>query len=97
MSRKKVLDTVFLILFFVELSSNFIPARIHEAAGIIFIAGVVAHNVMNRNFYNHFLRGEQLNLGGKILIVYFSRVGNTNFPDNVDAVSGASLMLDDKK
>ncbi|MBQ7629700.1 MAG: hypothetical protein IJS81_05750, partial [Selenomonadaceae bacterium] len=28
---------------------------------------------------------------------YFSRVGNTNFPDKVDAVSGASIMLDDKK
>lgn len=207
MSRRKVLDAVLLILFFVELSSNFMPAQIHEAAGIIFIAGVVAHNVLNRNFYKNFLRGsfnqrrllnhatiilfasgiltlavsgaaladyfqapninwrsvhlgaaifstvalfvhilihasryvrgksfyaaaslsfilavgaifglpyvdrwfhkvevnqdilrgEQLNLDGKILIVYFSRVGNTNFPEQVDAVSGASLMLDDKK
>ena len=43
------------------------------------------------------LRGEKLSLDGKILIVYFSRVGNTNFPEKVDAVSGASIMLDGKK
>ena len=29
--------------------------------------------------------------------MYFSRVGNTNFTAEVDAVSGASIMLDDKK
>ena len=43
------------------------------------------------------ITGEKLDLNGKILIVYFSRVGNTNFPAEVDAVSGASIMLDDKK
>lgn len=31
----------------------------------------------------------------KILIAYFSRVGNTNFDENVDAVSRASLNLKD--
>lgn len=30
---------------------------------------------------------------GKILIAYFSRVGNTDFPEDVDAVSSASLNL----
>ncbi len=30
----------------------------------------------------------------RILTVYFSRVGNTNFPSDVDAVSGASIMKD---
>ena len=208
MSRKKFLDVALLILFFVGLSSNFMSARVHEAAGIIFVVGVVAHNFMNASFYKNFLRGkfnrrralnhatiiffaasvvtlavsgaalaeyfsapeanwrsihlgaaicatvalfahilihasryvrgkkfyvasmtafvlavgaifglpyldrwfhkvevnraeilhgEQLELGGKILIVYFSRVGNTNFPAEVDAVSGASLMVEDKK
>ena len=43
------------------------------------------------------LHGEKLAVEGKILIVYFSRVGNTDFPTEVDAVSGASLMIDDKK
>ncbi len=204
---KKILDSALLILFFVGLSSNFMSAQIHEAAGIIFLIGVIAHNVLNRGFYKNFLRGkfnrrrlvnhatiilfaasvvtlaisgaalaeffsapemnwrsihlgaaiastialfvhilihaaryvkgkifyaasitafvlavgaifglpyldrwfhkvevnraeilrgEKLNVG-KILIVYFSRVGNTNFPAEVDAVSGASLMLDGKE
>jgi len=43
------------------------------------------------------LRGEKLAVEDKILIVYFSRVGNTDFLAEVDAVSGASLMIDDKK
>ena len=205
---KKFLDIALLFLFFVGLSSNFLSAQIHETAGIIFICGIIAHNVFNRNFYKNFLRGsfnrrriinhatiilfaagvvmlaisgaalaeyfsapeanwlsihlgaailstvllfihilihasryikgkifyaasiltfvlavgaifglpyldrwfhtvevnrsevlrgEKLALDGKILIIYFSRVGNTNFPAEVDAVSGASIMLDDKK
>lgn len=205
---KKFLDSALLILFFVGLSSNFMSAQVHEAAGMIFVVGVVAHNVLNRGFYKNFLRGgfnrrrlvnhvtiiffaasvavlaisgavlaeyfsapeanwravhlgaavastvalfvhilihasryvkgkifyaaavmtfvlavgaifglpyldrwfhkvevnraeilrgEQVKLDGKILIVYFSRVGNTNFPAQVDAVSGASLMLDGNK
>ena len=206
MSRKKLLDIAILILFFVGLASNFMSAQVHEAAGIIFCVGVVAHNILNRSFYKSFLSGkfsrrrilnhatiilfaagiltlavtgaalaeffpasteinwrslhlgaaivslvalfvhllihasryvkgkffyatamlafvlavggifglpyvdrwfhkvevnraelllgEQVNLGGKVLIVYFSRVGNTNFPAHIDAVSGASLMVD---
>ena len=206
---KKFLDVALLILFFVGLASNFMTATIHEAAGIIFVVGVIAHNVINRSFYKSFLRGkfnrrriinhatiilfaagivvlavtgaalaeffpasteinwrslhlgaaifstvalfvhllihasryakgkifyasatvsfifavaaifglpyldrwfhkvevnrteilrgEQIKLDGKILIVYFSRVGNTNFPAQVDAVSGASLMVDGEK
>lgn len=31
--------------------------------------------------------------GSKILIAYFSRVGNTDFPDDVDAISSASLLV----
>ena len=30
-----------------------------------------------------------------VLVVYFSRMGNTDFPADVDAVSSASLVLDD--
>lgn len=33
--------------------------------------------------------------GGRMLTVYFTRVGNTDFEADVDAVSGASLMLAD--
>lgn len=39
--------------------------------------------------------GEKVELEGqRILTVYFTRAGNTDFADDVDAVSGASLMLD---
>ena len=40
------------------------------------------------------VNGEKVQFGGKILTVYFSRVTNTNFPQDVDAVSGASVMRD---
>ncbi len=196
---KKFLDFTLVILFFACLASNFLPAQVHQALGLIFIALIVAHNVLNRNFYRagfnrrrifnqttiflfasgilailisgaalanyfqvpdinwrsihlgaaifstillmiHLLRhirgkklyaatalafilavgaifglpyvdrwfhtvkvdknilsGEKLAVEDKILVIYFSRVGNTDFPAEVDAVSGASLMLDDKK
>lgn len=38
--------------------------------------------------------GEHVAGRGRILTVYFGRVGNTDLPPNVDAVSGASVMLD---
>ena len=38
------------------------------------------------------LEGEKVDFPGNVLIVYFSRVGNTDFPEQVDAVSGASMM-----
>jgi len=40
------------------------------------------------------LRGEKIAAPGRVLTVYFSRVGNTDFPPGVDAVSGASIMKD---
>ena len=39
------------------------------------------------------ISGEKVKMSGnKPLVVYFTRVGNTDFEDDVDAVSGASLM-----
>ena len=44
------------------------------------------------------ISGESVDFNGrKILTVYFTRVGNTDFADDVDAVSGASLLLNEKK
>lgn len=41
------------------------------------------------------ISGESVDIGNcKILTVYFTRVGNTDFENGVDAVSGASLLLD---
>lgn len=37
------------------------------------------------------------NQGSNILIAYFSRVGNTDFPDDIDVVTSASLLMDDGK
>ncbi len=48
---KKFLDFALVILFFACLASNFLPANVHQALGLIFIALIVAHNVLNRNFY----------------------------------------------
>lgn len=43
------------------------------------------------------IHGEQVEFGDKkVLIVYFTRVGNSNFEEDVDAVSGASLLLNEK-
>ena len=36
--------------------------------------------------------GEKLAFDSKTLVVYFTRLGNTDFEDDVDAVSGASLL-----
>lgn len=42
------------------------------------------------------IQGEKVTLNAKkILTVYFTRVGNTDFDSDVNAVSGASLMIDD--
>ena len=40
------------------------------------------------------VHGEKVALPGKTLTLYFSRVGNTDFPKDTDAVSGASVMKD---
>lgn len=38
---------------------------------------------------------ESQGAGSNILIAYFTRVGNTDFPDDVDAISSASLLKKD--
>uniref|UniRef100_UPI0026EF2CA0 flavodoxin n=1 Tax=Selenomonas ruminantium TaxID=971 RepID=UPI0026EF2CA0 len=43
---------------------------------------------------NAVIAGDKVSIPGRVLTVYFSRVGNTNFPSDVDAVSGASIMKD---
>ena len=48
---KKIVDVALLILFFAGLASMFMPVNIHEILGCTFIAFVVIHNIVNRNFY----------------------------------------------
>ncbi len=59
---------------------------------------------INRHFrtvsidYSDAVKGEKAEWkGSKPLVVYFTRLGNTDFDDDVDAVSGASLMYADDK
>lgn len=196
--KKKFLDILLLILFFVGLASTFLTEEMHELCGFVFIGAVFVHNFVNRNFYKNFskisslnrfcviffagalvaltlsgimlwqgesnfnwrsvhltaaicsvillfihlltharkyihgkifyvasiftflfavagifglpyldrwyhkvevnsatiIQGEKISSDKKILTIYFSRVGNTNFPPEVDAVSGASIMKD---
>ena len=73
------------------------------AAGAVFIlaaAGIFGMPYLDRWFHQvhvdreKIVQGEKVPFRGRVLTVYFSRVGNTDFPPNVDAVSGASVMKD---
>lgn len=67
------------------------------AAGVYLGMGLVPY--LNRHFRivnideKSVVSGEQLDTDRNIAVVYFTRVGNTDFEPDVDAVSGASLML----
>ncbi len=64
--------------------------------------GLAGVPYLNRHFkkveisYSEKVSGEKLEWNGKkTLVVYFTRIGNTDFEPDVDAVSGASLLLAD--
>ena len=64
--------------------------------------GLFAVPYMNRHLrkvdisYEEKTRGEKVDWkGSKPLVVYFTRLGNTDFEPDVDAVSGASLLIAD--
>ena len=65
------------------------------------VLGLVAVPYINRHFrkveigYTEKVNGENVQSSGKILTVYFTRVGNTDFEPDVDVVSGASLLKAD--
>lgn len=56
-SKKKWLNILLLLLFFVELGGMFLPSLAHELIGCSFLCLIVLHNVINRHFYKHFFRG----------------------------------------
>ncbi|MBQ3940654.1 MAG: hypothetical protein II723_06030 [Oscillospiraceae bacterium] len=64
-------------------------------------AGTALVPYLNRHFktvrieYAAAVQGEKLHPDTRPLTVYFTRIGNTDFAQNVDAVSGASLLLAD--
>lgn len=69
------------------------------ALAVVLTAGVVAGlPYLDRWFHpvnvdvQAIVAGEKLQTAKKVLTVYFGRIGNTDFPETADAVSGASLM-----
>lgn len=65
------------------------------------VLGLAAVPYINRHFrtvdvsYVDKVSGEKSQKEEKLLTVYFTRIGNTDFEDDVDAVSGASLLKAD--
>ncbi len=59
------------------------------------IEGNMITSAENGNLSTDSADTEEMKSGGKILIAYFTRVGNTDFSDDIDAVSSASLNLQD--
>lgn len=88
---------------------GFLRTQHKKRAAILMIVGAAASVAvgtalvpyLSRHFktvsidYEAAVRGEQIASSGRTLAVYFTRVGNTDFAPDVDAVSGASLLLAD--
>ena len=79
-------------------------ARVFVIIGCILAMALGLYGVpyMNRHFkkvdisFNEKVEGEKVEWKGKKpLVVYFTRLGNTDFEPDVDAVSGASLLIAD--
>lgn len=98
-----------LLLLFVHLLSHaerYIRGRaffgMAGAAFVLAAAGIFGLPYLDRWYHQvHISRqaivqGEKVLIPGRVLTVYFSRVGNTDFSQEVDAVSGASVMKDGK-
>ena len=73
------------------------------AAVFIIVWFAFLRTYINRHFHDveveraRITKAEKVDIGGKGIIVSFTRVGNTDFDPDVDAVSSASLMLADGK
>lgn len=96
-----------LLLLFVHLLSHarrYIHGRVFFGmAGTAFVlaaVGIFGLPYLDRWYHQvHISRqaivqGEKAPISGRVLTIYFSRVGNTDFSPEVDAVSGASVMKD---
>lgn len=51
------LDIAMLLLFIIELAGMFVPSRVHMVLGALLLAAVLAHNIVNRKFYQTLLQG----------------------------------------
>ncbi|WP_438497096.1 flavodoxin [Paenibacillus sp. IHBB 3054] len=87
---KKALVFFLLFLFFLSLAACGNNDSEESTAAINIPSSTAGIIPAEDNNATPLVTGEQ-----KILIAYFSRVGNTDFDSNVDAVTGASLNLQD--
>ena len=79
-SRSRALSALLFVLFFVELAGLFLPAALHEAAGVVFVAAAFWHACRNRWYWSGKPRG-----GAKL-----SRFLNTA---SIGILAAASLLL----
>ena len=95
------------ILLFIHLlihAKKYIHGKIFYVVSIftflLSVAGVFGLPYLDRWYHKvevnsaEIIQGNKILSDKKFLIIYFSRVGNTNFSHEVDAVSGASIMKD---
>lgn len=54
---KIALDIAMLLLFIIELAGMFVPSRVHMVLGALLLVAVIAHNIVNRKFYQTLLQG----------------------------------------
>lgn len=57
MKLKKIIDIVLGLSFLLLLGYSFIPGAFHEILGILFIVGIVLHNMMNKKWYKVLRKG----------------------------------------
>lgn len=66
-------------------------------AAVVGVPYVKRHFITNKVAVSSAITGDKIANERKVLTVYFTRVGNSDFEADVDAVSGASLLIDGDK
>ena len=99
-----ILSVILLFVHLLTHAKKYIRGKIFYAtstlAFLLAVAGIFGLPYLDRWYHKveinsaEIIQGEKILSDKKILTIYFSRVGNTNFPPEVDAVSGASVMKD---
>ena len=97
-----IVSVVLLVIHVVVYSKRYIKGKGFYATAVFglfaAIASVFVIPYLERWYHkvsiskDKITQGEKIELNKKILTVYFTRNGNTEFPADVDAVSGASLL-----
>ena len=101
-----IFSVIFLFIHLLIHAKKHIRGKIFYAASILAfilaVVGIFGLPYLDRWYHkveinSKIIQGEKILSDKKFLTVYFSRVGNTNFSEKVDAVSGASVMVENEK